>query len=510
MKKFFYAGLFAILSIVYFISCSHIHKNKSHQTIPESSIKAGKKLAAKYCGSCHLLPDPSLLDAKSWENGVLPEMGPRLGIFYYFRYYPSSKNDSNVNKNYYPSQPVLSYDQWKNILDYYTATSPDSLLPAKKSPPIQINNKFFQPIQTSFKYNMSAITFVKIQPNHQLLICDAIAKKLFVFNQSLQLTDSINTESSVTDILKTHDTLIVCNTGVLNPNNGKFGLVYKIITGEKNYADTLSKNLMRPVQITGADLNDDGKEDYIVCEFGNLEGALSWLENKGNNRYIYHIIRNAPGAIKTYVTDYNHDGLQDLWTLFAQGNESIFLFTNKGNGNFESKQVLQFPPSYGSSSFELDDFNGDGFPDILYTCGDNADYSRVFKPYHGVYIFLNDGKNNFTKKYFYPINGCYKAIARDFDNDGDLDVATISFFADYANHPEEGFVYFKNDGNFKFEPYNLPAAKNGRWLTMDAGDFDGDGKIDLILGNFSLSDKMAKASIDWTQQPAFLVLRNIQ
>ena len=29
----------------------------------------------------------------------------------------------------------------------------------------------------------------------------------------------------------------------------------------------------------------------------------------------------------------------------------------------------------GSSYFELDDFNGDGFKDILYTCGDNADYT---------------------------------------------------------------------------------------------------------------------------------------
>ncbi len=510
MKKFCVPCLFIITASVFFISCNHIQKNKSHQKTSNASIRAGKKLAVQYCGSCHQLPNPSLLDAKSWEDGVLPEMGPRLGIFYYFQRYPSLKNDLNVDKNYYPSQPVLSYKQWKNILDYYTAASPDSLLPAKKNPPIQVSNMLFQPLQPAFKYNIPAATFVKIQPDHQLMMCDAITKKLFVFNQALQLTDSINTNGSVTDVLKNYDTLTICNTGILNPNNGKFGSVYKIVTGNKLHADTLSKNLMRPVQITKADLNKDGRDDYVVCEFGNLAGALSWLENKGNNLYQYHVLRATPGAVRTCVTDYNHDGLPDIWALFAQGDESIFLFTNKGNRNFDAKEVLRFPPSYGSSSFELDDFNKDGFPDILYTCGDNADFSHVLKPYHGVYIFLNDGKNNFKQKYFYPINGCYKAIARDFDNDGDLDIATISFFADYAHQPEEGFVYFRNESDFKFQPYSLPAGKNGRWLIMDAGDFDGDGKIDLMLGNFSVAAQIMKSSVDWTKQPPFLILKNIQ
>lgn len=61
--------------------------------------------------------------------------------------------------------------------------------------------------------------------------------------------------------------------------------------------------------------------------------------------------------------------------------------------------------------------------------------------------------------------------------DGDLDIATISFFADYEKQPEEGFVYFENKGNFNFKPYSLKETKLGRWLTIDAGDFDGDEKI---------------------------------
>src|SRR5205085_10544019 len=148
-----------------------------------------------------------------------------------------------------------------------------------------------------------------------------------------------------------------------------------------------------------------------------------------------------PGAIKAYPYDYNKDGKTDILALFAQGEEGIFLYTNKGDGNFEEKRLIRFPALYGSSYFELADFNKDGYPDILYTCGDNADYSTIFKPYHGVYIFLNDKTNHFIQKYFFPINGCYKAIARDFDGDEDLDIATISYFPDFVHQPEDGFVY---------------------------------------------------------------------
>src|SRR5664279_2608821 len=125
-------------------------------------------------------------------------------------------------------------------------------------------------------------------------------------------------------------------------------------------------SLQRPVQITSVDLNNDGKKDYLLCEFGYLTGALSWMENLGNDQFKKHLIKDAPGALKAYVQDYNHDGLPDIWVLFAQGEEGIFLFTNLGNGKFSERKVLGFPAIYGSSYFELDDFNHDGYPDILY------------------------------------------------------------------------------------------------------------------------------------------------
>jgi hypothetical protein len=307
---------------------------------------------------------------------------------------------------------------------------------------------------------------------------------------------------------------LACNIGILNPNNGRYGDVFYIdspFASGKQHGESkpVFDGLQRPVQVVSADLNGDGREDYLICEFGYLTGCLSWMENLGGGKFTKHLLRNYAGAIKVYVRDYNNDGKPDIWALFSQGEEGIFLFTNQGGGRFSEKQVLRFPPIYGSSYFELDDFNGDGYPDILYTCGDNADFSTVLKPWHGVYIFLNNGKNSFAQKYFFPINGCYKAIARDFDGDGDLDIATISFFADYLHQPEEGFVYLENKGNFDFMPSSVPATQQGRWLTMDVGDVDGDGKPDIVLGNFSLAPAFMKSKTNWQQGPPFLVLKNV-
>ncbi|HJS55997.1 MAG TPA: VCBS repeat-containing protein, partial [Chitinophagaceae bacterium] len=144
---------------------------------------------------------------------------------------------------------------------------------------------------------------------------------------------------------------------------------------------------------------------------------------------------------------------------------------------------LQFPPVYGSNYFQLIDFNYDGYMDILTTQGDNADYSIVVKAYHGIRIFLNNGKNQFEENYFLPQYGAQKAIPVDFDKDGDLDIVSISFFPDYERFQLESFIYWENKGDKTFDRYSFRGATDGRWLTMDAGDIDGDGDTDVILGN---------------------------
>lgn len=509
--------IFFILTSCFIFSCSGFKKNKTHQNVSNESIERGKELASIYCGTCHLLPDPSLLDAKNWENGVLPAMGPRLGIFFYgFKEYPSSVNDKYIGKAYYPSKQLIGFVDWQNIINYYTSLAPDSLIIPERAVAVENNASLFTVEKAPNQFTIPATCLVKIDtgkmPN-QLITGDVMSNSLYRFNDKFERIDSFKSRSPVVDIDLNGKEIIATNIGVMGPNNGRFGEAIKIgfKPDGKMVADTSlqMEKLGRPVQITRADINKDGREDYVVCEFGNLIGALSWMENKGNNKFERHVIREVPGAIKAYVTDVNKDGLPDIWALFAQGDEGIFLFTNKGNGKFEQEEVLRFPSIYGSSFFEMVDFNKDGHPDIIYTCGDNADFSAVLKPYHGIYIFLNDGTNHFKQKYFFPMHGCYKALARDFDGDGDLDIAAISFFADYKNHPEESFIYLENKGDFNFKPYSIPGTECGRWLTMDAGDINGDGKIDLVLGNFALAPSFIKSSFNWKAGPPFLMLKNI-
>jgi hypothetical protein len=511
-----YFILICLIQICFILcsSCEEYQRNKSHANISTLSIKNGEVLAKKYCVSCHSLPKPEWLDATTWEKGVLPTMGPYLGIFEHrFQDYKSSRYDGNLEKDIYPNQPLLNAVQWQSIIDYYTATSPDKLEGQKREHKIQIGLPLFTVQKAPLNYSKATTSFVTINPNYlsySLVISDAIRNTTYFFNKDLSVGDSFATSGPTVGIEFNPIGFLTCNIGVLNPNNGKFGSGQFIKKEGGNYRDSskiIMDGLQRPVQISSADLNSDGKIDYLVCEFGFVAGRLSWMEFTDTG-FVRHVLRDLPGAIKAYIEDYNKDGLPDIWVLFAQGEEGVFLFTNKGNGKFEENKVLSFPSVNGSSFFELVDFNKDGLKDIVYTCGDNADFSPVLKPFHGVYIFINKGQNIFEQTFFFPINGCYKALARDYDDDGDLDIATISFFADYKNQPEESFVYLKNEGSNKFIPYSFAESSLGRWLTMDAGDIDGDGLIDIVLGNFFMGPSIIKGKVDWSLSPPFIVLKN--
>lgn len=513
--KFFFK-LLTGCAVVFLFSCNQFTKNKSHQQVSGAAIAKGKVLAEAHCQSCHLLPSPALLDAKTWQTGVLPAMGPRLGIFDFgYNHYPSSRSDQQISKNFYPSKPVISNEDWQYIIDYYTSLSPDSLPRQQRKYPVTAGLPLFTLEKPPVAPHVPSTTFVEIDTlsaPRQLVIADMITKEIFRYSSALQLTDTFANKVAAVNLERHSNEVITCNIGVMNPNNGKYGSAMRLLTDKKGKmkADSSMRfeGLGRPVQVSAADFNNDGITDYLVCEFGHLEGALSWMEGKAGNTFERHVLRGLPGAIKAYIRDVNNDGLQDIWVLFTQGEEGVFLFTNRGGGKFDQQEVLRFPPINGSSYFELADFNKDGHPDILYTCGDNADYSAVLKPYHGIYIYLNDGSNHFKEAFFFAMHGCFKAMARDFDGDGDLDIASISFFADYAHHPEESFIYLENKGGMDFHPFSLPGTDAGRWLTMDAGDLDGDGRTDLVLGNFSVAPGTVVAAADWKKAPAFIVLKN--
>jgi hypothetical protein len=137
---------------------------------------------------------------------------------------------------------------------------------------------------------------------------------------------------------------------------------------------------------------------------------------------------------------------------------------------------------------DLQDFNEDGFMDIIYINGDNFDFSPILKPYHGIRILENDGEDNFEEKYFYPIYGAGKSITKDFDNDNDLDILISSNFADMEKNPERGIIYLENMGSYVFSPFSYKESAQNQWNTMTSADFDGDGDLDVLVAAMNLEN----------------------
>lgn len=489
--------LFLFVGILYFCS-------EGPRDIPPSGLTADQ-LARQYCGSCHEYTRPEMLTKSIWKEDVLPAMGHRLGI-YTGGIRPDSLLEQSGNRgaileaNIFPDRPLLAMEDWNKIVDYYTSHAPEQLLPARDSVQIQSDLRHFTYREAAHSRRPALTTMVKILPaRHGIVFADTKpgVNKLVFLNEFLDLKTELSFKTAPIQLDEKSDTLLITTIGT-NPfpsdrQDGDLQMVYR--SGHSDvYNDSrvIIPDLRRPVQVTYGDLNQDGLEDAVVCEFGNHVGALSlYLQNRDGG-YKRQVLKSAPGAIHAEITDLDQDGDADIVALMSQGMEGIYFFQNNGAKDqvhenqliFSEKQLVSFSPLHGSQYFELHDFNGDGNDDLLYVCGDNADKTPILKNYHGIYIYLNDGNSNFSEAWFYPQNGAYKAIAGDFDLDGDLDIASISFFPDYANNPEESFLYLENTGDLAFKPYSFPQAERGRWMVMDAADMDGDGDLDIALGSF--------------------------
>lgn len=496
-NDFFYKMSFnkSISSFAYlvFVSCLLACNSNPKSTTPtEPSGLSGRELAQKYCNSCHAVPTPDLLEKKIWQRKVLPQMALRMGFFAdslspFRQMSDPDEIERVVHSSAFADAPMLHPDDWQKLTAYYLENAPDKLLPQAPKPASADRLPLFTVRQPTQPVD-NLITLLTYEPRSQRIAVGSRRGKLVFLNKGLQKVDSVVTFNPPSGLRARADgSLEVLTMGNMDPNdrmNGELLQIRRNPATQKADRTVVLQKLQRPVEATYADLNGDGKEDILVCQFGFYLGQLSWFENTGT-AYIEHVLDPVPGAIRAVVTDMNNDGRVDIVALLSQSDEQVAIFNNEGGGRFWKKTVLRFPPVFGSIYLDVVDFDKDGDMDLLYTNGDNADYSYSLKRYHGIRLFRNDGNFTFRQVWFYPMHGAAKALARDFDGDGDLDVAAIAFFPDFSQKKLENFVFLENRGKNRFRPATFPESAQGAWLTMDAADVDQDGDEDILLGSFA-------------------------
>lgn len=476
---------------------------------------SGDELARTHCSSCHLFPEPDLLDRSSWET-VLPYMGGRLGI------YATHSRDSLITMtagpgvdadSLYPITSDISTEDWNAIVAYYLREAPDVVEAQDPTPPLTVGLPGFRIRSPNQRFNPPMTTLAEIQEDQNVLIVGNHAQTgtVIVIGGMNELLFSWQLDGAPMATHWDEGRLLILLAGRnMAPTDLSDGSL-QVVESPQAPVRPLITGLRRPVDMDFADLNGDGRQDIVICEFGNQTGFLSWYEDIGEG-YRRHVLSNQPGAASAEVRDLNGDGLLDIGVLMAQGDEGIDIYLNEGGGQFERTRILRFPPTYGSNHIEFADFNGDGQVDILYVNGDNADITPILKGYHGIRIFLGGRDGTFEEAFFYPLHGAVAAEAADFDQDGDLDIAAISYFPDYADAPEKSFVLLRNNGDLTFDPYTFEDAHRGRWLRMDVGDFDGDQDLDIMLGsNISFGPVGDRSGLfeRWVKEgPSVVILEN--
>lgn len=479
-----------------------------------SARETGEQLSTRVCGSCHAAPTPDLLDKRSWRDVVLPRMGSFLGI------YPKGVTRASLIEkgaaeayitahNIYPEVPTIDASTWKKVRDFYIRKAP-SKLPKLALSPLTIS-KTFKAVRPSFSLQPPSTTFVNIDDKTgSVTIGDAVSGNVFSLTPQLSVIRRDSTGEAPAWVTSNGEARIATIMGSFSPTDAPTGKAVWIPSDPQRSISEIITGLQRPVHHAVGDLDANGEDDIVICEFGKWTGGLTWWRQKSRGVYERISLREGPGATRVEIRDWNRDGRLDVIALFAQGNENITAFINRGDGVFEAETVLQFPASWGSSYFAIQDIDTDGDFDIIHCAGDNADFGPLLRPYHGVRIFFNDGKNRFTDTLFLPLHGAYSAIAADFDLDGDTDISAISFFPDHNEKPIRGFVYYENEGRGTYTTSTFPEVGAGRWIVMDSGDIDHDGDLDLILGSLVMEVKGHKDLVDYWVKNAipFVILEN--